>query len=321
MGSFIEKDRNKNFRFLVKIMKRIEKYVKNIDKLVKAIHKLKLTERGVITGGFCANSYFQPCLRRYSNDIDFLFPENQVPQNFNGPLVLESGSKFYYKQLDRDLYIFLIIEDVDIENYPVEEIGTFNEHFSESGSKIFGKRLKEHEILKTKMEYFISRFRGAEAVKDAYDISLLVNYMDEEIVKEVIEHFGDDISKIASYIISMKKFKDAIKRKIQPLIASGEFPEKIYDNSIEKLEKFAEAYNPDEIIFSATIFSLSRKEVKEILGKMGVESDRTKDLAKILDKRLDEIDYSKKSKLAKEIIHYGKSAVIEVLYEIFDLRD
>lgn len=53
---------------------------------------------------------------------------------------------------------------------------------------------------------------------------------------------------------------------------------------------------------------------------MGIESDRTKDLVGNLEERLKEIDYPKKLKIAEEIIQYGKSALIEALYDIFDLR-
>ena len=300
-------------------MKKIEEYIDNVYKLVKTSEELNLNKKCIITGGFCANSYFSPHFRRYSNDIDFLVSKEEISKDFNGPLKHESGVEFYYKKVGENLYIFLIVNK-DTKNYPLEEIGTFNEYFSEKGSKFLGRRLKEHEILETKMKSMISRFRGAEAIKDAYDISLLVNYMDGEVVKEVIEQLEDNnIPKIASYIISMKKFKDSIKRKIQPLIVSGEFPEKIYDSSVEKLEKFAKGYRPEEVIVSSVIFSLSRKENREILGKIGVRSDRTKDVIKVLDEKLSEIDIAKKNKFAEEIIQYGKKAVIKMLYEIFEI--
>lgn len=83
-----------------------------------------------------------------------------------------------------------------------------------------------------------AKFRGAEAVKDAYDIALLAKDMDEEIIKESIESLGNKISELSSYILGMRKFRDGIQRKILPLIACGEFPEEIYNKSVEKLKKF-----------------------------------------------------------------------------------
>ncbi len=301
-------------------MKKIEEYVENTYKLIESSSKLGLTYAGVITGGIAANSYFPKECRRYSNDIDILLQESEVPQNFKGPFIHKSGSKFYYDILDRnnELYIFLIIEDIEAEKYPLEEMKTFNEYFSEKGSSFQGRRLKTHELLKTKLEWMTSRFRGAEAVKDAYDIPLLVRNMDDEIIKEVIENFGDYSQRIFSYFITMDKFRDAIQRKIQPLIASGEFPWEIYEKEVKRLERFVETYSPEDIIFSASILALSRKETKKIMEKIGIKSDRTKDLVKILSRELEKIDYNKKSRMAEKIIAYGKTAVLESLYEIFD---
>ncbi|HIQ49733.1 MAG TPA: hypothetical protein EYH56_00910 [Nanoarchaeota archaeon] len=88
---------------------------------------------------------------------------------------------------------------------------------------------------------------------------------------------------------------------------------------LKKLEKFAKGYTPEEVIVSSVIFSLSRKENREILGKIGVKSDRTKDVIRVLDEKLNEIDDTKKNKFAEEIIQCGKKAVIEIIYKIFDI--
>ncbi len=292
-------------------------YIENTYKLVKEFSRLNLAEKCVITGGICANSYFMPEFRRYSDDIDILLSEENVPTEFKGPYIHESGAKYYFKNLERSLFLYLIIENVNLEKYQTQEIGTFNEYFSERGSKLIGKKLEKEEILKKKMEWISLHFRGAEAIRDAYDIPLLARDIEKELIKECIEELGESCTKLCSWIITMKKFKKFIQRKTEYLIASGTFPEKTYSFSLEKLYTLCESYSPEEMVRSSVIFALSRREVKEILKRAGIQSDKMNDLNKILYERLKYTDSTKIEKFTKNILEYGKEGVLEVLNEIF----
>ncbi len=295
-----------------------KKYIENTYKLVEEFSHLNLSERCIITGGICANSYFPPELRRYSNDIDVLVEEKYTPENFEGPYFHESGEVFYAKRIEKNLYIFLIPSaEIEAENYPKEKIGTFNEYFGESHSEILSRRLKKDEIFKIKTRWMISGFRGAEAVKDAYDISLLAADAGERLIEECVEELGEDSVNFYSWIISMRRFTEDVKRKLQPLIACGVFPEKIYFLSLENLCKLCESYSPEEIIRASAILCLSRREVREILKREKIDSDKTNDLNRVLCEKLKYTDLTKKEKLAKNILDYGKKGLLEALNEIF----
>ncbi len=213
---------------------------------------------------------------------------------------------------------FIVDSKIDFNKKRIEKVGTYAEYYDPENCYLEMKRLTPDELFENKLVMLIWKYRGAEAIKDMYDIGMLYEKVEN---KDVFKKFNANEKRvIRSWIWSLlhgkgnkKLFKDKLKDQI-----AGEFPKKYFEKlkEIENMLKNENiGINPTEIIRSSAIYSIGKSKVGAILRKFGIHSNKTNILNKYLIQSFENME---EKEIKEHFVDFkkGKKKIENIVYEI-----